>query len=277
MMSDWQDLLTRFPPEEIVTNGGKISRRQAGSGPDLVLLHGIGSASGSWVHQMSAFARHFRVTAWDAPGYGTSDCLATATPAAADYADALAIFLDVLSINRATFIGHSLGALMAGAFAAQHPDRIEALILASPALGYGKADTAVRDAKLNGRLEMMADLGPEGMARERAGNLLSSSASAEQLAHVKWNMTQLRVDGHAAAAYMLAHGDLASDAALIDQPFEVMCGGGDTITTAAASRDFAEVYAFATYTEIPVAGHAIYIENPDAFNALVTRVLGVTA
>ena len=277
MTTDWQELLANYPVREIITAEGRFSYRQAGRGPDLVLLHGIGSASGSWPHQIGAFSNRFRVTAWDAPGYGTSDCLANKTPLAEDYADALTGFLDALSIERATVVGHSLGALMAAAFAARHPDRVQALVLAAPALGYGKAVKVVRQAKLDSRLKMMAELGPGGLARERAGNLLSSSASAEQMAQVQWNMAQLRVDGHAAAAHMLAFGDLATDAALIRQRFQVICGSGDTITAAAASRAFAEAFPQASYAEIPVAGHALYIEEPDAFNALLAEALGVAA
>jgi pimeloyl-ACP methyl ester carboxylesterase len=49
---------------------------EAGSGPPLVLLHGIGSAAASFRYQLEALSARFRVAAWDAPGYGASTALA---------------------------------------------------------------------------------------------------------------------------------------------------------------------------------------------------------
>ena len=69
----WRDLLDRHPPRRVETAVGAFSIREAGNGPVVVLLHGIGSGSGSWVHQIDRLSRNFRVIAWDAPGYGDSD------------------------------------------------------------------------------------------------------------------------------------------------------------------------------------------------------------
>ncbi len=66
----------------------------------------------------------YRVLAWDMPGYGESPMLA-ATPAdAGDYADALARMLDRAGVEQTILVGHSLGALVAAAFAAKYPQRV---------------------------------------------------------------------------------------------------------------------------------------------------------
>lgn len=266
---DWKSLLERFPAREVSTEGRRFSYRCAGGGPDLVLLHGIGSGSASWVHQLAYFEENHRVTAWDAPGYGSSDPLDGAEPAAADYAGALGQFLEALGIERAILVGHSLGALMAGAFAAAHPDKLAGLVFAAPALGYARASAAVRESILAERLSAMAQGGPEGLARTRAGKLLSEGAAAEALALVRWNLARLSVTGYAAAAHMLANGDLAHDDAGVELPVLVLCGDADTITPPAASRDFSENLPDAEYKEIPGAGHACYIEQPETFNSLL--------
>lgn len=277
MAANWQSLLAEYPIREMTVEGRRYSYRQAGSGPDLVLLHGIGSGSGSWINQLVALSAGCRVTAWDAPGYGGSDCLATAEPSAGDYALALSTLMGALGIDQASVVGHSLGALMAGSFAANYPERVETLVLASPALGYGQAEESVRNKKKASRVNMMADLGANGMARERAAVLLSDEATDDQLAQVRWHMSQLREEGYAAAAHMLAFGDLAADASRIERPFHVLCGAGDVITTAEASRDFAQAQHGATYDEIPIAGHALYIEKPDGFNDFLSSSLKVAA
>jgi pimeloyl-ACP methyl ester carboxylesterase len=67
-----------------------------GRGTAVVLLHGIGSAARSFDRQIGALSPRHRVVVWDAPGYGSSTALAPASPTAADYAVALAEFLDAL-------------------------------------------------------------------------------------------------------------------------------------------------------------------------------------
>jgi pimeloyl-ACP methyl ester carboxylesterase len=66
-----------------------FSYLEAGSGPPLVLLHGIGSAAASFRYQLEALSARFRVVAWDSPGYGASTPLAIEHPDTSDYAAAL--------------------------------------------------------------------------------------------------------------------------------------------------------------------------------------------
>ena len=121
---------------QIVDSGKrKISFREAGEGPTLVLLHGIGSNGDSWCNQLVTLSDQFRVLAWDAPGYGESTPLNEPQPLARDYADALAMFLDVMQIQECCLVGHSLGTLIAAAFVRSH-FRTIALGLASCAMGY---------------------------------------------------------------------------------------------------------------------------------------------
>jgi len=70
---------------QIVDTGKrKFSFREAGEGPTLVLLHGIGSNAGSWCNQLVTLSDQFRVLAWDAPGYGESTPLDELQPQARD-------------------------------------------------------------------------------------------------------------------------------------------------------------------------------------------------
>ena len=73
--------------------------------------------------------------AWDTPGYGESTPLKKPQPLARDYADALAMFLDVMQIQECCLVGHSLGTLIAAAFVRNYA-RTSALVLASCAMGY---------------------------------------------------------------------------------------------------------------------------------------------
>ncbi len=102
----------------VATPSGTIAWREAGDGAPLVLLHGLGSSSKSWVAQYDGLATGRRVIAWDCPGYGGSEDLAAARPSVADYAVALTHLLDALSLDDVDLLGHSMGGAHAGRFAA---------------------------------------------------------------------------------------------------------------------------------------------------------------
>jgi pimeloyl-ACP methyl ester carboxylesterase len=263
--------LARHPLDERRTARGVVSFRAAGRGPALVLLHGIGSQSGSWVGQLESLAARFRVIAWDAPGYGGSDALAGDAPAAADYAAALAALWDSLGVMRAVVVASSLGALVAAAFAARWPARVAGLVLLNPAGGYGRAPAAEREAKLAERLERLAKLGPDGMAEALPAGMLSDSASAEARALAAWSTAQLRPHGYAQAARMLAHAGLAEDAAHYDGPVLVVGASADTITPPAGCAAIAKAFSRGEYRLLAGPGHLSYLDAPDAVNTLIAE------
>ena len=267
------DGLDAHPPREIAADGRTFGYRTAGSGPALVLLHGIGSGSGSWIGQLDAFSSGRQVVAWDAPGYGASTPLADAAPSAADYGMALGDFLDAIGIERADIVGHSLGALMGAAFARANPARVRTLTLASPAIGYGDASAAERESKLSSRIGSMRELGPEGLANERAARLLSDSASEAAIELVRSNMRRLNPSGYEQASHLLAGGRLLDDVAACNVPIVVLCGAKDEITPPTGARRVAAT-AGAEYLELADTGHACYIEAPRAFNDAVLKFIG---
>ena len=235
-------LLAAYPTQKVSTRRGIISYREAGAGPALCLLHGISSQSGSWVHQLDALAPRFHVVAWDAPGYGDSDRLPANAPATSDYAESLAGLLDALGIDRTLLVGSSFGALIAGAFAAARPDRAVGLVLLSPAGGYGAADPAEREAKLAGRLQRLARLGPQGLAQDLPVGMLSQQASAEARALAAWSTARIRPDGYSQAARTLALGRLIEDAQSYPGPVLVVAGTEDKITPPAGSERIARAF-----------------------------------
>lgn len=263
-------LLAPYPAIRQRTARGTVSCRFAGSGPALCLLHGIGSQSGSWVWLFEALAPRFRVIAWDAPGYGESDPLAAASPTAADYADVLSALLDALGVDRTVLVASSLGALMATSLAARQAQRVAGLMLLNPAGGYGLADPAERESKLAARLDRLARLGPDGMAREISAGMLSPAASAEARALAAWSTAQLRPDGYMHAARLLANGRLVEDAARYDGPVLVIGATADTITPPAGCERIARAFPHARYRLLPDVAHLSYLDAPQAVNALIT-------
>jgi pimeloyl-ACP methyl ester carboxylesterase len=190
------------------------------------------------------------------------------SPAASDYAAALVDWLDALDLERCLIVGHSLGAIVAGAFAAEHASRVAGLMLVSPAGGYGAASIEVREEKRDARLAMLAELGPRGLADKRSANMLSAHASEDARAWVRWNMARIVPAGYAQATHLLANADLASDLARYRGRIAVAVGADDTITPPAACERIAEA-ARVSLRVIPHAGHAGYVESPAAYTTLI--------
>jgi pimeloyl-ACP methyl ester carboxylesterase len=223
----------------------------------LVLLHGIGSGSGSWLHQLTD-ERLGHVLAWDAPGYADSSALKMQEPAAADYAQVLWAWLDALNIQEAHLVGHSLGCIMATAAARLQPQRVKKLTLLAPAQGYGTAPEAVQIKKRDERLQAMAQLGLQKMAEQRAPRLLSPAASAEQIELATHMMSRLNEGGYTQATYMLSTADIRADLQAFRQqssaPIHVACGDQDVITPPSACEELAR-FIQAPYTLLAGAGH----------------------
>jgi pimeloyl-ACP methyl ester carboxylesterase len=99
-----------------------------GRGPALLLIHGIGDSSETWLPIIDDLARDHTVIAPDLLGHGRS-AKPRADYSVAAYANAMRDLLAVLDIDRATVVGHSLGGGVAMQFAYQYPERCERLVL----------------------------------------------------------------------------------------------------------------------------------------------------
>ena len=243
--------------------------REAGSGPAIVFLHGIGSGSQGWEAQLDHFAPGYRAIAWDAPGYGGSDELEPEAPDTGDYAEALAGLLSALEIETAHLVGNSLGSLFAGAFAKIHRGQVLSMVLSDPAIGHAEADPKVRASSLAARLEGVNTLGPEAMARKRAPRVVAPGTSEEILAKVRGIMAGVRPRGYSQAAHALSNGNLIADLAGCDAPVLVLTGSEDVVTPPEGGRLVASSLIDGRFELLDGVGHLPYVEAPATFNTIV--------
>jgi pimeloyl-ACP methyl ester carboxylesterase len=117
-----------FELKETALHGHRIAYRSAGSGPAIVLVHGITSTSATWERVMPYLATRFTVIAPDLLGHGQS-----AKPrgdySLGAYASGVRDLIVSLGHERATFVGHSLGGGVVMQLAYQFPERCERLVL----------------------------------------------------------------------------------------------------------------------------------------------------
>jgi pimeloyl-ACP methyl ester carboxylesterase len=140
-----------------VIHGYKRVFRIAGEGPPLLLIHGIGDSSSTWLSVMPALARSHLVIAPDLLGHGESD-KPRADYSVAAYANGMRDLLGVLGVDRVSLVGHSLGGGVAMQFAYQFPEHTERLVLVGSG-GVGRQVTPVlRAVSLPGAALMLSAL-----------------------------------------------------------------------------------------------------------------------
>src|SRR5205823_4470602 len=116
------------PLQRLTIHGHDVAFRTAGSGPVVVLLHGMCGSSATWRYVIPLLARHFTVVAPDLLGHGESAKPRTDYSLGA-YASTIRDLLITLGHERATFIGQSFGGGVAMQIAYQFPERCERLVL----------------------------------------------------------------------------------------------------------------------------------------------------
>ena len=247
---------------KIDRDGIKIHYEVHGDGPPLLLTHGYSSTSAMWRGQIEALSKHYTLILWDMRGHGQSDY--PDDPLA--YSEALTVadmaaLLDAVGASRAIVGGLSLGGYMSLAFYRAYPERVRALLIIDTGPGFKKDDA--REAWNRRAHETAERFEREGLAvlqslsRERSG---VSHRDAGGLAR--------------AARGMLAQRDARVIEALpeIKVPALVVVGADDAPFLAASDYMAAKIPG-ATKVVIPAAGHAVNIDQPEAFIAAVLPFL----
>jgi pimeloyl-ACP methyl ester carboxylesterase len=156
--------------ESHVIHGYRRVFRIAGSGPPLLLIHGIGDSSMTWRTVLPALARKHLVIAPDLLGHGRS-AKPRADYSVAAYANGMRDLLGVLGIERVTLVGHSLGGGVAMQFAYQFPERTERMVLVASGGAGHRVSPLLRAATIPGAAAALAGIQLPG-ARMAIGALV---------------------------------------------------------------------------------------------------------
>jgi 3-oxoadipate enol-lactonase len=253
------------------TNGIHMHVAEAGNGPPLVFMHGLGWDHTLWRPAMAKFSAGYRVVAADTRGHGLSD--KPAGPYSIDLfaADWHGVIRE-LGLQRPCIVGFSQGGMAAQVMASQHPEEIGPLFLVSTAC---RSDPSVRD-KLEERIKQAQIDGPVGAARMAAKSIFSAGFAA---AHPKviedfiaWRaaMEQPPLVHATRAGYGF---DVSSRLKGVRVPAKVVYGEEDTLTPPAVVKQVAAALPAAELEGVPGAGHMIPVEQPDTFHRILSSFL----
>jgi len=129
----------------VEVNGLTVHYKETGQGePVYILLHGFGASEFSWREVMEPLSRSGRVIAYDRPAFGLTErpmdgeWTGTNPYSVQGNVELLDGFMDELGVEKAILVGNSAGGEVAAAYALEHPERVQGLVLVDPAVGNGR-------------------------------------------------------------------------------------------------------------------------------------------
>jgi pimeloyl-ACP methyl ester carboxylesterase len=248
-------------------NGIAIHYQQEGTGPDLVLIPGLGASAYAWHGQLKGLSSMLRVTAIDPRGHGRS-----AKPPGPytmrGMADDVAACMRSAGISRAVVAGSSMASLIGVELAAAYPERVSALILvggfaALPAAGKERMEARARTAETEGMTPL--------------GDLVSTTALGTTTHATQPGLVGLfrhliasnDPAGYAASCRALVQADVTPLLGQVRCPTLILLGSEEQVAPLPAARALKAGIPHAEVAVLPGAGHLPFLEQPAAFNAAV--------
>lgn len=248
-------------------DGERLHYTIEGSGPAVLLLHSLGGSSEMWRTTRSTLARNCTVLALDGRGHGASTARQPFTiERFAEDAEAL---LDELAVGRAALVGLSMGGPAAMRVALRRPERVAALVLADTFAG-GRPGGAERLAATRRRIE---EIGAEDFAREYTASRLRPGTAPEVVAGFARLVVRTLPDTYLDTLASITAQDLRPRLAEIGAPTLVIVGREDVSTPPALARELSDSIPGARLEIIPDANHLANLDQPERFNAILSRFL----
>ncbi len=262
--------------ETALVDGVRVHYTLSGSGPALVMLHGLVGSARNWDMNVESLSRVRTVYALDLANMGESERVLDLDPSLAASADRIAAFMETVGLGRADIAGHSHGGAIAMMLAARHPERVGKLVLFAPANPYceeGRRLIAFYNSRAGGVLARLIPSMPRlvhDVAHKRMyGNPRRATDAAlegytrglngESILHI------LGIMRHWWADMAVLRSRLVE---LVGRPVLLIWGERDLAVGLKSGRRLAEKLG-ARLVVLPGVGHLPFAEMPEACNAEV--------
>lgn len=256
-------------------NDSRIYYEIKGTGEPLVLIHGWSFDSRSWDDQFDIFSKEYRVLRYDLRGFGKSALPDTGKRYS--HTDDLFSLLDYLDIKRAHILGHSFGGKIAFDYVFKYPERTISLILPDAAMDVPELEvpeevrTWIRDTWKTGREKSVEEAKKIWMNGPPFKPAMNNSRSVSKVSQMIKEYSGWHWINNDPCNYPKPFPPEHLN--LIKVPTLILAGE----LNPKIYHDWADIqnkYITNSQKEIiPNAGHALNIENPDKFNALVLKFL----
>jgi 2-hydroxy-6-oxonona-2,4-dienedioate hydrolase len=256
-----------LPPEKVTAVFGQnIHYYEAGQGPVVILLHGLGAVKEVWMASFGALAPKYHVYAVDQIGFGHSD-KPLLDYKIATFADFLQGFMQAQSISKATLVGNSLGGWIALDFAVQYPGMVDKLVLVDSAgLPWMQAPAVdLNPSSLAGTRTMLQSLFYD---KEMVTDGFVRQVFTDRMRNNDSYTIQRTMAGFATPQF--EDTKLSS----IHARTLVVWGGQDELIPVASGEKLRDGIAGAKLVVFEQCGHVPQIEKPVEFNKALLEFLG---
>jgi len=248
-------------------NGIDIHYTIDGSGPWLTMSHSLACDSRMWDEQVAVLAKRFKVLRFDTRGHGETQ-VTTGAYTLDLLADDAAGLLAELGVKETHWIGISMGAMIGQTLALKKPGLLKSLVL---------ADTTSRNPPevwpmWKERIDTAESKGMEALVEPTLGRWFTAPYLKARPDRVKPIADMIRatpVAGYAGCCHALPKINLTDRLKEIKAPVLALTGAEDA--SAAATKTIHESIPGSDFVSIPSASHIANVEQPEAFNAALTK------
>jgi pimeloyl-ACP methyl ester carboxylesterase len=264
--------------QHVTIHGHRRAYLKVGSGPALLLLHGLGCTHSTWLPVIDSLARRYTVIAPDLLGHGASD-KPRADYSIGAFANGMRDLLTVLEIDKVTVVGHSFGGGVAMQFAYQFPERTERMVLVGSG-GLGpEVSPAIRAITTTGFYQVMGALTLPGVRHVGTAGLKALSRTGlkefrdfDEVAEIYQSFRDPAARAairHVVRAVVDWQGQIVTmtDRAYLTDamPMCVIWGAEDRVIPVGHAARAAELAPGARVEIIPDSGHFPHKDHPERF------------
>jgi 3-oxoadipate enol-lactonase len=244
--------------------------REAGDGPPLVFVHGLGGSATDWEHQLPFFSARYRVIVPELRGFGDTP-RGQGLPSIPRFAADLRGLLDHLGVDDCHLIGHSMGGAVSLQFTLDHPRRVRRLVIANSVPSF-QPQSARHYFEFAYRWIVMGLLGPARLARIGARRMFPEPHQEAQRAR-----SIARGERNTRAAYLgalaaLGRWSVIPRLAELQMPVLVVAAEHDYFGHAETVK-FAHALPRGRLHVVDGARHGLPSERADEFNTIVQKFL----
>jgi pimeloyl-ACP methyl ester carboxylesterase len=257
-----------YPGDYRSVAGIRLRIRDTGprDAPAVILLHGFGASLDTWEPWAEALSGKYRVIRFDLPGFGL-----TGADPTGDYTDTRTMMIitqlmDQLRVDKAAFIGNSLGGRIAWSFAALHPDRVSQLVLISPDGFASPGFEYDKPPKVPLMMQALPYVAPRNMLKTSLAAGYARPAALSEATLTRYRDMLLAPGVRAAMLARMGQvvlRDPPPTLARIKAPTLLLWGENDAMIPISNAADYLRAMPTAKLVRLPNLGHLPFEEDPE--------------
>jgi 3-oxoadipate enol-lactonase len=250
-------------------NGIKYYFVDEGKGSAIIFIHGLGENADSWKHQLNYFKKSFRVIAPDLRGHHRTEDGNVSDITLYQFSEDIIALLDLLKVDKAHFVGLSMGGIILQEITIKYQNRIITLSICN-STAYASQEAL---AGLNERLNMIKNVSMDDMANFIVTACLPAKHDPNVYKEAFEIFSKNRKEAYTASTKATFSVDFRDHLKHINLPTFVLCGENDIATPVFAGKYIHDNIKNSTMNIIPGVGHLSKLEAPKLFNEAIAEFL----